>query len=292
MAEYGSVVWPDPGWPLWRLSWGLADSPDQEGIAITQAYFKGHQVFYKASLPSLRVQYSGPCGPYKDPLSYSNARLTWPWSTGRVRTYTIWGGWMLGLVVEAYHTIGNYRLTERWIFWQDGQVYARLYSAGLQCNYDHRHHVYWRFDFDVDGASSDAVFEFNTTTPNLGWGPGWHEKTFEISRVKNPATQRCWAVMDTGSTRGYFVFPGANDGTADSFSTRDLWVMRYHADEDRHGNQGSSYDDGLAGYLNGEPVNGEDVVVWYAAHLAHEAAGGGDEWHSCGPSLVPFRWNW
>ena len=194
MSEYGTISWP-AGSPVWELNWALVDSPDQEGIVITQARYRGHQVFYKASLPSLRVQYNGSCGPYKDPLNYNNAKPTSSSGSSRVSTYTtgIWGYY--GIVVEAYHTIGSYRLTERWTFWQDGQVYPRLFSAGLQCNDDHRHHPYWRLDFDIDGASSDMVFEYNTSTPNIGWGPGWHQKVNEISRVKNPPTQRCWAVM-------------------------------------------------------------------------------------------------
>jgi Cu2+-containing amine oxidase len=290
MSEYGTIAWPSASNPIWQLNWALADSPDQEGLAITQARYRGHQVFYKASLPSLRVQYNGSCGPYKDPLNYNNAQPTSSSGSSRVNVYTInvWG--FSGIAVEAYHRIGAYRLTERWTFWQDGQVYPRLFSAGLQCNDDHRHHAYWRLDFDIDGASSDTVFEYNTSTPNLGWGPGWHQKQTEISRVKNPATQRCWAIMDGNSTRGYFLIPGSTDGSADGFSTRDLWVLRYRGSEDRHGQQGSAYDDGLAAYLSGEPVVGQDIVLWYCGHLAHEAEHGGDEWHATGPRLVPFRW--
>lgn len=49
-------------------------------------------------------------------------------------------------------------------------VYPRLYSSGLQCNYNHRHHTYWRFDFDIDGADQDLVLEYNSNTPDLGYG--------------------------------------------------------------------------------------------------------------------------
>ena len=108
--------------------------------------------------------------------------------------------------------------------------------------------------------------------------------------LKNPATNRQWAVMDRGTGNGYFIRPGSNDGVADGFSSRDLWVMRYRGSEDRQGNQGDAGDDGLAAYLNGENTNGQDVVVWYCGHLAHHAEGGGDEWHSVGPRLEPFRW--
>jgi Cu2+-containing amine oxidase len=291
MSEAGSVLWPSVREPLWRFNWRLADSPDQEGVVIRNASYRDHQVFYKASLPSLRVQYDGRCGPYKDPLNYDNAHTTTACPAQRVCLYTYTSGGQRALTVQSYHTIGAYRLTHRWVFWEDGAVMARLYSAGLQCPYNHRHHAYWRFDFDLDGAGSDVVLEYNTSTPDQGYGPGWHGKRHEIARVKSPSSRRSWAVMDQRTGRGYHILPGVHDGQADPFSYRDLWVLRYHGAEDRHGQQGDASADGLQAYLNGEDVDGKDVVVWYCGHLSHEAHGGGDEWHHVGPDLIPFRWS-
>jgi Cu2+-containing amine oxidase len=290
MSEYGTVAWPSAQQPIWQLNYALVSYPDAEGIAITQARYRGHQVFYKASLPSLRVQYDGNAvGPYKDSLSYDNAQ---PVSgTNRVKVYTVWSWGLSGVAVESFHQIGWYKLIERWTFWADGRVTPRLYSGGLLYIIDHRHHPYWRFDFDVDGAAHDTVFEYNTTTPDLGWGPGWHVKQYEISRVKNPATSRSWAIMDTGSQRGYHIIPGSTDGIADAFAPRDLWVLRYRGAEDRHGQQGNATDDGLAAYMTGEATADTDVVVWYCAHMAHHAEPEhADEYHSGGPTLIPFRW--
>jgi hypothetical protein len=291
MSESGSVVWPSSADPLWRFNWRLADSPDQEGIVIRSVRYRGRQLLYKASLPSLRVHYDGPCGPYKDPLNYNNAQPTSRCPSSRVCLYSYTSGGKRALGLESYHRIGAYRLTHRWVFWEDGWLMARLYSAGLQCNYDHRHHAYWRFDFDIDDSANDLVFEYNNYTPNLGWGPGWHTKNAEITRVKNPSSHRSWAVMDLQSQRGYHLLPGPNDETADWFSTRDLWVLRYHGTEDKYGQQGSASDDGLSAYVNGEDVYGKDAVLWYCAHLHHHAAEGGDDWHSAGPNLAPFG-NW
>lgn len=283
MSESGSL-----NWRTWSLNYRLADSPDQEGIAVSNVRFKGRQVLYKASLPSLRVQYSGSCGPYKDPLNYNNAQPTQRCPNQRVCVYTYSSGGQNALALESYHRIGAYRLTHRWVFWESGWIMPRLYSAGLQCNYDHRHHAYWRFDFDIDNAASDLALEYNTYTANQGWGAGWHQKSSEITRVKNPSSQRSWAILDVTNGRGYHVLPGPNDGTADGFSTSDLWVLRYRGTEDRNGQQGSSADDGLWAYLSGENVNGQDVVLWYCGHLSHHAEGGGDEWHAVGPNLAPF----
>jgi Cu2+-containing amine oxidase len=290
MSESGFVNWPNSRTPLWQFGYKLADSPDAEGIAITNATFRGHKVLYKGSLPSLRVQYNSRCGPYKDPLNYNNAHAIS--GSNRVRSYTVWSAGLSGISVEAFHTIGAYKLTERWTFWADGRITPRLYSAGLQCNIDHRHHPYWRFDFDIDGAANDTVLEYNTTTPDLGWGPGWHVKHREITRVKNPATHRSWAVMDVNTTRGYHIIPGPNDGIADAFAPRDLFVMLYHPSEDKHGQQGDAADDKLAAYINGETVEKSDAVIWYCAHLGHHAEPEhADEYHMSGPTLVPFRRN-
>ena len=97
--------------------------------------------------------------------------------------------------------------------------------------------------------------------------------------------------MDLNSQRGYHLLPGHDDGTADAFSTRDLWVLRYLGTEDRHGQQGSSTSDALDPYVNGEDVRGKDIVLWYCAHLHHHAADGGSDWHGAGPTLAPFG-NW
>ncbi len=291
MSQSAVIIWPSPREPIWQLTYRLADAPDEEGIAITNVRFRNKLVLYKASLPSLRVQYSGPCGPYKDPLNFNNAQPTPHCPNSRVCVRSYISGGQRALVVESYHRIGAYRLTHRWVFWEDGVIMPRLYSAGLQCNYDHRHHAYWRFDFDIEGAGADTVLEYNTYTANQGWGPGWHEKRSEIIRSKNLPSKRSWAVLDRNSGRGYHLIPGPNDGLADGFSTADLWVARYRATEDRHGLQGSAATDALGPYINGEPISGQDVVLWYCGHLSHHAHDGGDDWHHTGPNLVPFD-NW
>ena len=287
MAEYGSISWPGQN-PLWQFSYSLGDWSQPEGIVLRNVRYRGRLMLYKASLPSLRVQYDGPCGPYKDPLTFNNADVQ---SNGRrvaVYDYSIFG--LRWLTLESYHRIGSYRLRQRWTFLPDGTLAPRLFSAGLQCNHDHRHHAYWRFDFDINGAGDDAVYEYNTTTPDIGYGPGWHKKLWETSRLKNPATNRRWAVMDRSQGNGCFLVPDPNDGTADAFSTRDVWFMRYRGSEDLNGNQGTAGSDGLDAYLDFENLDSTDVVAWYCGHLAHHAHDGGDEWHATGPRIVPFRW--
>lgn len=287
MAEYGFVSWPSNN-PLWQFSYSLGDYSQPEGLVIRSVRYRGRLMLYKASLPSLRVEYEGGCGPYKDPLHYGNADVQ---SNGRrvaVYDFSIFG--LRWLTIESYHRIGAYRLRQRWTFMPDGTLAPRLFSAGLQCPDDHRHHAYWRFDFDINNASNDALYEYNSTTGDIGYGPGWHKKLWETSRLKRSATNRRWAVMDRRESNGCFLIPDPNDGSADAFSTRDVWFMRYRGSEDLSGNQGTPGDDGLNAYLDFENLDGTDVVVWYCGHLGHHAHDGGDEWHAVGPRLIPFRW--
>ena len=116
MSASGNVIWPSPNEPLWRLNWSLADSPDEEGVAITSAFYRGHQVFYKGSLPSLRAQYDGRCGPYKDPLNFNNAQPTSRCPGSKVCVYSYVSNGLRGLGIESYHRIGAYRLTHRSVF--------------------------------------------------------------------------------------------------------------------------------------------------------------------------------
>jgi hypothetical protein len=286
MSEYGSVVWPSSSEPIWTLNYSLEDAVKPEGIAVTSVNYRGHRVFAKASLPSLRVQYDANfTGPYKDPLHYGNAQFTSGSPTKKVSVYSYTSGGLRCLVLESFHQIGWYKLIQRWHFWENGVIYPRLYSSGIIEHKNHTHHVYWRFDFDIDTTSNNIPLEYNTYN-------GWQNLLTETVKTKYPPSNRTWAIMNkTSPSRGYMITPGPNDGMPDNFSVYDLWVLRYQPSEDRFGNQGSAYSDDLGYYLNWENTDGQDIVFWYCAHLRHVADGEhGDEWHSAGPNLTPFRY--
>ena len=89
------------------------------------------------------------------------------------------------------------------------------------------------------------------------------------------------------------MIPGANDGSRDSFGVGDLWVLRYRSSELDDG-QGFTTDPAIAkaildNFLNGEYIDGNDVVIWYAAHFRHDAAGP-EVSHIVGPDLKPVNW--
>ncbi|MFX0579371.1 hypothetical protein [Nocardia nepalensis] len=278
MSASGTVSWP-PEAPVWRFNWEIIDG-NSEAIAFRDVFYRGIKVLHKASLPMIRVQYDSGDGPYKDALSAGNMR----------RPVAVYEGSPAPnfrfLVVESYHTIGRYRLLNRWIFRSDGIILPQLYSAGLQHPANHRHHVYWRFDFDIDGLANNLALQHALTSQNWGYGPGWIPRTVELSTIHIGDNR--WAVLKKGTNRGYLIDKGPFDGASDWFSRMDVAITLYHGPEDLRGALGTSNDDQLWQHVNGENVDGQDVVMWYVAHLRHEAHDGGDEWHVCGPILQSF----
>ena len=189
---------------------------------------------------------------------------------------------------------GWYRYISEWRLHVNGTIKPRFGFSAVQnacvCNI-HHHHVYWRLDFDVE-TTTNLVEEYNN--PPIFAGNNWHQKSFEIRRLKDPARNRKWKISNPATGAAYELRPGSNDGVADAFGVGDFWVVRYHG--------GTEIDDGVGfttipsaamahidNFVNGEPTANQDVVVWYGAHFTHDfhqtAVG-----HIVGPDLVCVHW--
>jgi Cu2+-containing amine oxidase len=162
-------------------------------------------------------------------------------------------------------------------------------SAGcVSCT--HKHHAYWRFDFDVDGATNVVTEGPNPDVPpppgsRGGPRPRATTLTAEAMRLTDyPGIS--WLVTNPASRRSYRLVPGAEASLpADDFSEGDLWALKYHANEidDGHGLGDCPVD--FAPWINGESLNG-DVVLWYRSGWLHI---GGDlaDCDPVGPTLYP-----
>jgi hypothetical protein len=289
------------------------------GVELRFVDYKGERVFYRAHVPILNVEYEGDaggCGPtYRDwqnsetcfqangtdPVGAGFRLCSSPPKTiiesgtdgGNFHGVALWyDGKELRLVSQLQ--AGWYRYISDWRLRNDGSIGPRFGFAGTAnpctCKV-HNHHVYWRWDFDVITAGNNVVEEYNN--PPIIPNTNWHTKRFEIRRPRDASHQRHWRVRNKGTFQGYTIQPGANDGTGDSYGVGDFWVLRYHGNEidDGHGfstNPVLSRAD-IDKFVNGESVDGEDVVLWYAGHFHHDEAhhpGGG----MVGPELRPFNW--
>ena len=94
---------------------------------------------------------------------------------------------------------------------------------------------------------------------------------------------RIWLVRNEQTGDGAWIIPRPDDGHLDDFSSIDVAVRLFHRSEELEPWQFGTNE---LGYLDGEYVGNSDIVFWYIAHLYHNAAEGGDAWHSAGPTIV------
>ena len=191
------------------------------------------------------------------------------------------------LVLTGHSQAGWYRYRMKWHFYADGRIwpeYSFAAASAVCTEVGHRHHAYWRFDFDLDGTPQNDVVREHP-------GGGAPEPfATEASRVLGgPSDKTYWSVIDGATGVGYEIVPGDLDRqlTVDAYSKTDALVLRYKMDE---------IDDGLTirtgcafefePFVDGESLEGEDTVFWYRAGALH-TAGAPFECDIVGPMLRP-----
>jgi len=316
------------GTVLWRfLAVRPAASSGTRGSGVELRFvdYRGKRVLYRAHVPILNVHYdTGPCGPYRDwqneeGMIQANGvdvapgfRLCPSPATTILDTGSDAGNFSgVAIYVQGQEVVlvsemeaGWYRYISEWRLHANGTIRPRFGFSAVQdscvCNV-HRHHPYWRFDFDIRTAGNNRVREYNN--PPLVGRTHWHTKTFEIRRPRDPARKRKWRVENTITGEGYDIIPGPDDGVATAsadwpYPRGDVWILRYHGSElddgvnCTTGGFGCVTEANLDGFLNGEAINNHDVVVWYAGHVTHDvgAEPPGEFGHICGPDLKPVNW--
>lgn len=260
------------------------------GVELRHVEYRGKRVLERGHAPILNVKYEdSPCGPFRDWL-YEEGAFE---ASGREaprgfidcpeapRTIAETGedrGTFRGVAVHASGNditlvseleAGWYRYSSEWRLSADGTIRPRFHFGAVAnactCNL-HIHHVYWRLDFAVNGQDGDLVEMHEGSEPSAPWEPVETEQRF--LREHN----RTWRVVDSAGDT-YTVYPGVSDGIADGFGAGDVWVVRGHANE---------IDDGIGftedllaarahidDFVDGEGVVGEDVALWYGAHVRH-----------------------
>ncbi len=285
------------------------------GVELRQVTYRGRLVLWQAHVPILNVLYddgvtyrdwqnqetpflaegSDPVGPGWRLCSSPPATILESGTDeGTFQGVAFWyeqGELRIVSEIQA----GWYRYVSDWRLRDDGTIGPRFGFAGTRnprtCM-RHQHHVYWRLDFDIEGAGRDVAQQRGLVFP--GRAP-WTSIVRETSR-KRTAFARSWRVIDSDTGRGYAISPGVADGTADAYGVADLWFLRY---------RGTELDDGVSvvggspadtqaqlhQYVTGESIDGTDVVVWYAGHFLHdEEHPSPHQGHIIGPELRPIGW--
>ncbi|MDX1439027.1 MAG: hypothetical protein R3284_03900, partial [Rubricoccaceae bacterium] len=305
----GSVEWPE-GNPVWTFDFvrpSRSSGDDGSGLELRDVYYNGHLVFKRAHTPVLNVEYDpGGCGCFRDWSDSEVAMVADGVQSGNcialatpgtVQTTCDTGqggtpGSFTGvafeefpgeLVLTSHMSAGWYRYRMKWHFYSDGRIWPEysFASNSTTCtSQGHRHHVYWRFDFDIDGAADDIISEINPTTSS--------EIVFttETDRTWGNGTDGIyWRVGDEVTGSGYRVIPSSADLElpVDAFSKTDALIARYDGTvDDAGGGCAINY----SNIINGGNVDGQDVVFWYRSGAFH-TGGVPYECDIVGPTLIP-----
>lgn len=255
------------------------------GIELREIYYRGRLVLQRAHVPILNVDYIGDvCGPFRDHVNHENAFAVdgSEFADGFVRTADqpvtffetgrdegdFWGVAVYQdddeLILVSELSAGWYRYASEFRFASDGSIRPsfKFDAVHNSCTCEaHNHHVYWRFDFDVDGAPHDSM---EVLTAN-GWRAVQSEEKFTRG-----ASAQAWRVRSSETARGFEIRPGPYDSTANEFGVADAWVLKYHTGEVDDSALGSSQIAKLDSFRNGESVQSSDLVFWYAGHIMHD----------------------
>jgi hypothetical protein len=218
------------------------------------------------------------------------------------------------LILTSQLAAGWYRYLVKYTFHADGRIQPRFGFGAVSNNcvafHNHRHHAYWRFDFDIDGANNDAI---GTLADPLRTATGKRVALEEMRILPDAPTTAPYIVLDTLTRRGYQLVPGPENlaspvggnpswggptwnATTYPFDVADAFMLQYK----ESGGVAAEIDDGVGfsssqcalttnflNFINGEALNDNgDVVTWYRGGGWH-AAGDLNVCAIVGPDLVP-----
>ncbi len=307
-SNVGGNTWQALSWGPWSMlvrrpsGTQVSGMSAGAGVELRDVSYNGRLVIRRAGMPVLNVFYdNNACGPYRDWLYSENCfqctgtdlgnglRMA---NTGtRAQTICDTGtdpGNFRGvgifeengeLVLISECSAGWYRYITSWRFHPSGIIRPRFlygYTDNSCVCRGRLHNAIWRIHFALDGQGGLMVEEYDA--PRGARNGRWLPINIEARRLRHPNRDRRWRVRKLGANYSAEIIPGSKDGFHESFNTGegDLWVLRYKTgsgdggDGELSGSSGSWAN--ISQYVNGEKTVGQDLVVWYGAHLRKRGA--------------------
>lgn len=325
-----TITWPDAENPIWEMT-ALPPSLSTpswpgSGLEIRDVRYRGRLVMKTGHIPMINVRYETGCGCYRDWMN-SNTRFAADNVTGTCfaepdpgtsQTMCDVGqqssdvGSFTGIAMEDFgdgftlvtqSQAGWYRYDIRWTFEEDGTIRPEFGFSNTtnNCATNARwHHVYWRFDFDIEEAEGNSVWESRS-------GGSWQQITNETTQLWDnaPGSRQPtrWMIQNNESERGYVITaseleyqtpanPETGNPTFDTFAQEDFAVSRYRLvggvpqTQDNRNGCAVDFHGGSTPIIQNQDVTDHDLVVWWRTGYTKE--GGLQE--GCtrlGPVLTP-----
>src|SRR5690606_6611149 len=159
------------------------------------------------------------------------------------------------LVLTTHMSAGWYRYRIKWHFYADGRIWPEysFSAASASCTSGtHRHHAYWRFDFDIlTGQPRDGEDQVWQVNPATGERIQFTEEA--QGTWGNPDDGLFWAVRDARARAGYVIRPSSADMElpVDDFSKVDFMAVRYVPGNYDDGSNGCAINPNVAQLNNG-----------------------------------------
>ncbi|MFM9905936.1 MAG: hypothetical protein ACKVQJ_15345 [Pyrinomonadaceae bacterium] len=317
-----------------RPSASSGNEGERSGIEIRDVKYRGKSVLKRAHAPILNVKYAAgvQCGPYRD-WQYQEGMFDAPstnatdvadgvriLANGQIATTAVESGNDTGnfrgvaiyrqgtdTVLVSEMNAGWYRYVMEWRFDDDGTIRPR-YGFGATDNscvcFNHYHHVYWRFDFDIV-TPANTIFQVKDSNSAPRY-PISNEVA--LRREDLGPTRRSFMIKNSAGREAYILVPSKLDGNWSDgdpvYGQGDFWFLKFQgtpASPDELNDPNTSTAANLAPWVNNESLVGQDIVIWYAAHFSHIDGANrfdpdhrspnilsGD--HVVGPDIKPVRW--
>jgi hypothetical protein len=312
------------GSPLWSflaIRPSASSGADGSAVELRDVKYKGKLVLKRAHVPILNVLYDGnTCGPFRD-WQYAESQFNADPTGGvnvapGVRSCAVPATTVMESNIDsgnhqgiAYYNEGDavvlvsemsaswYRYISEWRFHSDGTIKPRFGMGAVQngCTCQgHTHHVYWRFDFDIESSSPNRILE-----PRGGRIFNSFPVALEGRRNRQVDVQQTWIVDNTVTGSSYMIRSNLSDGTAngDAYARGDLWFLAYSPTELDDSAVRTNTQANLDAFLNNQKLPSNDLVVWYGGHINHNR-GMFNRFHPhsitgplvAGPDLIPLNW--
>ncbi|MEX2458553.1 MAG: hypothetical protein WD770_06165 [Actinomycetota bacterium] len=114
--------------------------------------------------------------------------------------------------------------------------------------------------------------------------------------LPEPGPVRYWRVENVDTQDAYDIIPGWADGSwrhaGHPFGDGDVWLLHEKPGEREQSARANepSHHANIDKWVDAEPIDGADVVMWYAVHSTHDGEPGVPHGQLVGPILRPARW--
>lgn len=260
-----------------------------DGFRVSDVTYNNALVIRSAKLVEWHVDYGG--SGFQDVIGCGGSGggfLIYPYGDTQILDLTDEGGNVIGFEVvqdfrqDDWGATCNYRYEQHFQFYNDGRFRTVQGAFGKGCGVTSTYRGLMRLDLAAGGTDGNDTFAtwngsgWDNATTETRWCPEGETNAGCVGFVpgSNPDGYRFrWA--DSQNTSGYYIEPGRgqfDDGGQGDFEF--VYAIAHHPEEGDE-DMGifsagccNDYNHGPEQYMNGEPLNDSDVVLWYLPQMA------------------------